>query len=196
MKEFLIRVILAESKFWDLTLSSKPWRMGREGFFSHIKCILWFCSSCCLLGCFVHLAPALSWVSFFIQTCCPMLCWLSDILFHELPDYLVPIHLEGMGGEPGQSAFHPCVSTSTDDAPVPSSCPHFFSQVECFFVLQYKCFYIEYIWKVFLLVKKSEWQGHLSLAVRMHLSFYLHICWQVLSSSGRLKTYSFHLLSR
>lgn len=134
------------AKFWDPTWSSKPWKMGGEGFFCHIKWIFCFCSSHCLFGCFVKLVPVLSCVSFLIQTPCPMLCWLSCILFCEPPTYLVLIHF--LGG------WSICLS---------STCYHIyrgyfssiihvlrlFLQVECYLVLQNKCLYSEYIWKVF-----------------------------------------------
>lgn len=68
------------AKFWDPTWSSKPWRMGGEGFFCHIKWIFCFCSSHCLLGCFAKLVPVPSCVSFSSKHLAPY-CVGSDIFF-------------------------------------------------------------------------------------------------------------------
>lgn len=93
MKEFLIwEFAHREQKIWDPTWSSKPWRKGGEGFFCHVKWLLCFFSFHCLLGCFTKLVSGLSCVSFLIQAPCPMLCWLSRILFCEPSNYPVPIH--------------------------------------------------------------------------------------------------------
>lgn len=93
MKEFLIWAS-QRAKFWDPTWSSNPWRKGGEGFFCHIKWILCFCSSHCLLGCFAKLIPVLSY--FASKHLCPMLWWLSCI-FCEPPNYLVSTNWGGWG---------------------------------------------------------------------------------------------------
>lgn len=94
MKKFLIWAV-ERTKFWDPTWSSKPWRMGVEGFFCLIKWIFslllisqppWMfhkpysCPEQCLVS---HLSTL------------PHVVWLSYILFCEPPSYLVLIHFGG-----------------------------------------------------------------------------------------------------